>query len=751
MSHTRATTGIEGPSTSTKIVPSFPQPDDIGAERDGREAGDQVVHDPVKLIDKDVEDDASGPSPKVAFKDNAFTPKGSGTARYSRGSTLAQVDSPLESPLPALYRQGDASNSTTALIPHVQVSTPALPSPDIPANISETLPKGHPRSSQSVSEGLVKFNLPEPVERTITETKATLISRHSFLKQRRHVLLDPGEVVKVEKMLVRVDLTKHKLPDDFDENKSQESETEPLTKWREYVVVCRKAIDGDDDNVDFNIQMYKTRVISAKEETQARSKPAYLIPLNRKTTKLNLFSSLDKTIAMWMASKAGTNIYILRPRSPASSIEWYTFLRNTLGWKASNDLQINVPDLDLTLLLENPFAELEKASKVPDTGDLRAIKRTIAAEKAVARSVIKDCMSILRQSSQWSAVVEEWEKHGRMGLAWKRYDRLEWIHGANEQKMYGTLGMQKSHDLELRPKRHYPTSIPQKGGGVLEEPAPVEGFLIRLTSQLGREQRLGRKFSKRLYYSVHNQFLCYTKPSKAVPPPPPHLASQDGQKAPNAKQIASEIPIIYSVTPFPVDHGRLAWFKDTTLEERESHDLVALQEAERKVNTLLNAEGFINLCHVTRVRERRAESTSTSVGDDSNASNQAEVSQRAIKAKQAKDPKQVTPEDLDRMFELVLKNGLVIRFQAFDKTTRDEWITRLSELVYYWKLRIAEDMNLYRTVRAENMERFEIDEQMEAELVQKGTKWEVARSVASPVLFNMCGISCCRTITVCFR
>ena len=720
-------------------------------ERGGREGGDGVVQNRLKSTDRDVEDDASGPSPKVAFKDDVFTLKGSAAARYSKGSTLAQIDSPLDSPPPALYRQGDASNSTTALIPHAQVSTPALPSPDIPANGSETIPKGHPRSLQSVSEGLVKFNLPEPIETTVTETKAALISRHSFLKQRRHVLLDPGEVVKAEKMLVRVDLTKHKLPDDFDENKSQESETEPLAKWREYVVVCRKAMDGDDDNVDFNIQMYKTRVISTKEETQARSKPAYFVPLNRKTTKLNLFSTLDKTIAMWMTSKAGTNIYILRPRSPASSIEWYTFLRNTLGWKASNNLQINVPDLDLTLLLENPFAEVEKAGKVPDSGDLRAIKRTIAAEKAVARSVVKDCMSILRQSPQWSVVVEKWEKHERMGLAWKRYDRLEWIHGANEQKMYGTLGMQKSHDLELRPKRHYPTSTPQEGGGVLEEPAPVEGFLIRLTSQLGREQRLGRKFSKRLYYTVHNQFLCYMKPSKAVPPPPPHLASHNGQKAPKAKQIVSEIPIIYSVTPFPVDHGRLAWFKNTTLEERESRDLIAFQEAERKVNSLLNAEGFINLCHVTQVRERRAESTSTSGDNDPNASNQAEGSQRAMKAKQAKDPKQLTPEDLDRTFEMVLKNGLVVRFKAFDKTTRDEWITRLSALVHYWKLRNAEDMKLYRTVRAENMERFEIDEQMEAELVQKGTKWEVARSVASPVLFNMCGISCCRTITVCFR
>jgi hypothetical protein len=35
--------------------------------------------------------------------------------------------------------------------------------------------------------------------------------------------------------------------------------------------------------------------------------------------------------------------------------------------------------------------------------------------------------------------------------------------------------------------------------GIQEEPAPIEGFLVRLTSQKGMHQRMNKMFFKRLY------------------------------------------------------------------------------------------------------------------------------------------------------------------------------------------------------------------------------------------------------------
>jgi hypothetical protein len=101
-----------------------------------------------------------------------------------------------------------------------------------------------------------------------------------------------------------------------------------------------------------------------------------------------------------------------------------------------------------------------------------------------------------------------------------------------------------------------------------------------------------------------------------------------------------------------------------------------------------------------------------------------------------------------KTFELVLHNGLVVRLKAYDTTTKTEWVTRLTDIAKYWKLRIMGDLNIYKLVRKENLERLNIDEEMESFVGQYARKWEVMRSVASPQLYNMCGISCCRTITV---
>jgi len=107
-----------------------------------------------------------------------------------------------------------------------------------------------------------------------------------------------------------------------------------------------------------------------------------------------------------------------------------------------------------------------------------------------------------------------------------------------------------------------------------------------------------------------------------------------------------------------------------------------------------------------------------------------------------------TAIDDDRVFELILDNGLVVRLQAYDKRTRDEWVSRLRKLVKYWKLRKISDMNTFKSIRAANLSSLKIDEDVEAELGQFGHKWEVTRSEASPELYNICSISSCRTISL---
>ncbi|KAL8945704.1 MAG: hypothetical protein Q9222_007794 [Ikaeria aurantiellina] len=644
---------------------------------------------------------------------------------------------------------GDGTNSRTSLIHHPNSNDTQNQTheEDVPHR-SDTNGSADPKPNQApanhVASGMVRFNVPTDVTQRGGGTQAaSQVNRRRSWRHFRRGDAHPGEIIKTEKMLVRIDSTVHELPKEYNENDSVRTESRTLEKWSEYVVVCRES--RKEEESDFAIELYKSRVIPALEDTRASKRCTHEISLLRKTTNVNLYSALDKTLVIWIPWRSGTKIFLLRPRSSSSSVEWYTFIRNALGWKRSTDLQVNVPDLSLSLQIVNPFSDIESARAAASAAaDEAALLKSQEAENAIAGVIIQRCMAILKESQEWSKVLEAWLEHEKMGLAWKRYDRLEWVHGANEQRMYGTLAMQKSHELELRPKKHYPTSTKPPGESSLEEPAPVEGFLIRLTSQRGRVQRLGKMFFKRLYLFTHNHYLCYCRPAKALPPPPPKTALARASTIPSATEITDKTPLIYAVNPYPLKDGKIEWLRKGTVGDIERADEEAYTEAERRTNSLLNAEGYINICSIVKVRKVQRGTTPA----DANVDQGSDVDFHQAVSDTTRDDGKTEEFDDDRTFELVMANGLVVRLQAYNKETKLEWMKRLRKLVTYWKLRATDDITLLKSVRQANLERLDIDEEMEAYLGQFAEKWEVSRALASPQLFNICGISCCRAITM---
>ena len=703
-------------------------------------------------------------SPPASFV-TAAESTGDSTARLPVSVKKGETDTMKISPNKLRPLHQDGSSSTASLLQNSEA--PATDSPTqesqpksnpFSANssgIGDTSPEGlvpqnesgaEPQISKAPTQGLIRFNIPEQTHNELDAKIKLKQADRRRLWRHRHGQGHPGEIVKVEKMLVKMDSTMQELDADFDENGSEKIETKAIEKWREYVVVCRESTN---EGAEFSLQLYKTRVIPSVEQTKVEKRSAHEIPLNKKTTKINLYSSLDKTLVIWVPWKQGRAIYILRPRSGASSVEWYTFLRGILGRQRSPILQVNVPDLSVSLQLHDPFGHLESSEDAIEAskGDRAALDRAMEAERAVAGDIIARCMKMLEKDPEWSNILDKWLRDEKMGLAWKRYDRLEWVHGANEQKMYGTIAMQKSHELELRPKHHYPTSAKSSEHGtpeILEEPAPIEGFLIRLTSQKGRSRRLGKMFFKRLYFTTHNQYLCYCRPAKAVPPPSPKMSQNRSSSIPSISEIVEKTPLIYAVIPYPLEGGEIAWMRHGNNVTKQKHDDEAYKEAERTINSLLNAEGYINLSHVVRVRN----AVRGSVAADANIDRGDDVSFHQEVPDTRRDDGKIDSFDDDRTFEMQMENGLIIRLQAYNEDTKNEWMNRLEKLVNYWKSRLTGDMDQFKSIRQANLKNLDIDEEAESYLGQYGRKWEVTRSVASPQLFNMCGISCCRTITM---
>lgn len=408
------------------------------------------------------------------------------------------------------------------------------------------------------------------------------------------------------------------------------------------------------------------QVIPEIDQQGAGKKAAYEICLSRKTSKINLYSSLDKSMVISTPTTRNTLIFIMQARTASNAVEWYTFLRNILGWQRAPELQINIPDMSLSVRIANPFEKLEASqNEVHEATDTEAaMLKTMQEEQAVASELIRRCLGELQDAPEWADVLDSWTKDQRIGLAWKRYDRLEWIHGANERKMYGTIAMLKSHDLELRPKTHYPTTaVTRKKQKTLTEPMPVEGFLIRLTGQRGRNRRLGMMYHKQLYFASHDQFLVFSRPTKATPPPPPRLPATLNVAVPASRDIEDKVPDTWTVDPFPVKNNQIEWLLpglQGTPETRHSHDADAADEWERKGQNLLNSDGYINLADVAKVRKTKlgASPVDGELEDGSDVDFDDEVDDSM------RDDGATQDIDLDRTFELVMKNGLIIRLQV---------------------------------------------------------------------------------------
>jgi hypothetical protein len=251
-----------------------------------------------------------------------------------------------------------------------------------------------------------------------------------------------------------------------------------------------------------------------------------------------------------------------------------------------------------------------------------------------------------------------------------------------------------------------------------EEPAPIEGFLERLTSQHGVHQRLGKEFSKRQYYFSQDRFLCFCKPAKALPPHPPDTDYAHAT-IPTYQEIFERNPLQYDILPYPVHDGDITWLTSGNAEFLRRRDEEAAAQFGRNIANLQNAESLIDLCQVNDVR---ISGISNGLGADSDRD--------------------------ESRFELVLSNSLVIRFKAYNNETRNEWVKRLSALVRYWKNRVKADAGALKAVRQHNLEILNIDERIESLFGQFASKWEVRRAEASPHLYNICHLSGCRPIKV---
>jgi hypothetical protein len=291
---------IVGSGDDDEFVDAPSEPEDDN-EEDGDDAGKPsqtrrssnksnksfVTASSVQLAVDDDDDDAAddappGPELGQAQGNGLHVPPGQdGMSQKSLGKRpLSTIDSHNASASPGGGASVDAGSTSSLLRKtdsskaHASANLHSVPPKGIMARVKRRSDPALSRSddlggANSSSNGLahkrsnlrslVKFDLPEDSKRAKVQLKAKhaqMTIQRVPTKLRKQKLKD-GLVVKMERMLVRVDATAGEVPDDFDENVNQKVTSRVKDKWREYMIVCRHSRM---DKADFVLQLYKTRV-----------------------------------------------------------------------------------------------------------------------------------------------------------------------------------------------------------------------------------------------------------------------------------------------------------------------------------------------------------------------------------------------------------------------------------------------------------------------------------------------------------
>lgn len=606
-------------------------------------------------------------------------------------------------------------------------------------------------SSKSAEEAVTAFRPKKKVKISTDISEFQKLPKRFFEDGFRRYLikLRNGEMVRAEKVLVMIKGCKSNyISPDFNENENVE--TQKLANWSEYVMVARKSGDMTAPVVLQFYRNFNVERVKADVETPISKLDIKLIPGK---VHVKFYSTLDKTIVLWRSTMKGSLIYVFRSRSHESAMRWLALFRQALGVNQSQNLLLGIPDLGLTVEIGLPLRQILKEKKlqiqqeehtnrdrlIPFSELKSSLTRHSHIASYIFSAVVESLSSIdYLKSRVQQMFINRHQEEEKIGLAWRRYDRLEWVNEEFNDGIYCNWVLHKTHDLEIRPMKAYPTSVTFDTGITMQEPMPVEGYLVRLTTwtnrgnkrKFGRVKALDRLFYKMLYFHTHENLLFFSLPKNAVPP-----VVEPGK---NKDKYFME------TAPFRIDEltGNIEWMS-APLNEIEKRDRAAAFEFQRRVSLVSESDGFIDLCEVVEVRPVLRADDDEPLG----TFNPDNFEEQFVSG--GYETGETTTYADYNTFEIVLNQSgesnqnsissssrpCIIRLQAFNRITRDRWITHLTALAEYWKRRAYEDVAEINETRERNLTTLHIpDEEMEQIIGENSPKWETASGEANPIV-----------------
>ncbi|KAJ7784673.1 Pleckstrin homology domain-containing protein [Mycena metata] len=471
----------------------------------------------------------------------------------------------------------------------------------------------------------------EVLERSSSELPGTSAEAMSTTRE-----VPWGEVVMRDRMLVRIGYTKSEsLGPVFDEEQSRKTRGIRYDEWAEYIVFWRK---------DY-IHFYEPHnVPGTKWLTGSKYRLAFVVPLKSQKTRLSLYSFVDLTFcltcppASYHSPDSKARAVFRRTKEGThifickvkSRSRAADWMWRRLGGLLPPTLEIRNPSLGTRVRIEMPGIE--------------------APEMFTRENIISLCLQSLRRVQDWKDLIETELSGGKeLELAWRLGTQLDWVwldtDVQGQQRDCAVLcglAMQQSF-----PSPHLEVRLGQHSAQHFPEPPAIEGYLERIRS------------------NSQNKHLIY-------------LVTHDG----NLFSLASED----ANPPAPMGIGQSA----------DTPEALRLAEVQRGSTQILKATGVSDMRAILAVRRAFQPVVPASHDTHDPGEDQSFLSRTShIERTDSDDEDEGGEEGLRaaRSFELLLKNGHIIRFEAHSRKVAVEWIERLQALVGYWKQRHRIDAN----------------------------------------------------------
>ncbi|OCB84999.1 hypothetical protein A7U60_g7956 [Sanghuangporus baumii] len=479
-----------------------------------------------------------------------------------------------------------------------------------------------------------------------------------------------GPVVRRDRMLVRIFRCEHeglKIP--FIDKECRRTRGLDSKEWGEFLVIWRNR----------RLELYEDYHTPCKERILGHKHLAFVIPLTSLRTKLSLFSFIDMSFCLicpptptkskedkgrrsiFHHSTRGLNVFVLKPKSSSRALDWIWNLWIELGAALPDHIEISCPLVHARVTLP-----------VPDGG---------AGWREVTRDfVIDECSEAMEGSFAWQTVIQLPILNGRrLELCWRLDTRLDWVWLKNDvdgrkrdwEILFGAAisRLGSPTQLELHIASHYPTTITTRDGNHLEEPPSIEGYV----------HSYNRKTQARVQYylSTHDGYLFAIRNEKVVAPPIPtdlksfaksEVEFREDERVRLREQIVN---------------ARWLWdMRNVLLVRRAMHVIHQVKDPSITANRATeppdpdaNVLEQAQEPHNGSAEFRRTDSDIDDEGGDAGLAASADKARLKMR----------------RSFEIVLKNGRILRFETHSTKIAVEWVTHLRALVQYWAKRYRQD------------------------------------------------------------